>query len=60
MTTEQDNHSVNLGTDADTRMTQNFNVREAVGFDNKPIQFQDEMIKQQEQELKLRSAMLQR
>eukprot|EP00347_Sterkiella_histriomuscorum_P004352 403360777 len=60
MTTEQDNHSLNLGTDADTRMTQNFNVREAVGFDNKPLHFQDELIKKQEQELKMRSAILNR
>jgi len=39
MTTEQDGASMNNGTEPDTRMTQNFTIRETVGFDNKPVTF---------------------
>jgi hypothetical protein len=34
-------------TDPETRMTMNFN-RETLGFDNKPMEFEDELIKQKE------------
>lgn len=49
-----------LNTDLDTRMTQNV-ARETLAFDNRPFEFEQfENIRQQEQEIRLKSSFLNR
>ena len=46
-----------MQTDPETRMTMNFN-RETLGFDNKPFEFDENLMRQKEQEIRLKSAIV--